>query len=302
MERSRSRQIRIGGAAFAVLLLLVACGPDEPTAAVDPGEQAGEETEAPDNDDGADGAGDDKSGGSGGARGPGEGAENDDGTRVGGGSVGGEGAEDDSSSAWYPRQGVYTYGQSGWEEFCDATSCDKQDLPATKDVKTTYKEQSPSVVVVVTEAETSDNRLMRTTTRHTREGAFVTNVYIKFDYQNTSFNNSYEPEPPVEVLRLPLESGMRWSGEWTDRTSGDYEIAVGPRTAVKVGGRTVQAFEVRSVTRFRGDFDGTANVTVWVDPATAAVVKTKGSMDLDSFFGTYRTEFTATLREGPAYR
>lgn len=293
--------MRIGSAVCAVLLLLVACGPDEPTAAEGPGEQAGEETAAPDNDDGADGAGDDKTDGSGGARGPGEGAENDDGTRVGAKS-GGEGGEDDSSSAWYPQQGVYTYDQSGWEEFCDATSCDKQDLPATQDVKTTYKEQSPSVVVVVTEAETSDNRLVRTTTRHTREGAFITNVYIKFDYQNTSFNNSYEPEPPVEILRLPLESGMRWSGEWTDRTSGDYEIAVGPRTAVKVGGRTVQAFEVRSVTRFRGDFDGTANVTVWVDPATAAVVKTKGSMDLDSFFGTYRTEFTATLRDGPAYR
>lgn len=293
--------MHIGGAACVVLLLLVACGPDEPTAAVDPGEQAGEGTKAP-GDDGAGGAGSKKTDGSGGAKRMGEGAENDDGTRVRGGSIGGEGAEDDSSSAWYPQRGVYTYGQSGWEEFCDATSCDKQDLPETQAVKTTYKEQSPSVVVVVTEAETSDNRLVRTTTRHTREGAFVTNVYVKFDYQNTSFNNSYEPEPPVEVLRLPLENGMAWSGEWSDRTSGDYEIDVGARESVRVGGRTVQAFPIHSVTNFRGDFDGTATVTVWVDPATAAVVKTKASMDLDSFFGTYRTKFTATLRDGPAYR
>lgn len=295
---------RLLGALFAALLLLTtACGSDEPTAADGTVEQEGDENEgASGDDDDAARSGKDKSSDKMGAKGTGEGAENDDGTRVGGGSDGGEGGDDDESSSWYPQRGVYTYAQSGWEEFCDATSCDKQDLPPTQDVETTYKEQSPSAVVVVTAAETSDSRFVRTTTRHTRDGAFVTNVYIKFSYQNTSFNNSYEPEPPVEILRLPLERGMQWSGEWSDRTSGDYEIEVGEREAVEVGGRTVHAFPLHSVTHFRGDFDGTANVTVWIDPATAAVVKTKGGMDVDSFFGTYRTEFTATLREGPSYR
>ncbi len=289
-------------ALFTALLMLIACGPDAPTSAEGP---AAEETEgdgdAAQNEDDdsksdSDGKGQGKR-----AAGTGEGTENDDGTRVAGGSDGGEGGEDDGSSSWYPQQGIYTYAQRGWEEFCDATSCDKQDLPPTQEIKTTYKEHSADAVVVVTEAEASDNRFVRTTTRHTPGGAFVTNVYIKFSYQNTSFNNSYEPEPPVEVLRLPLESGMRWSGEWSDRTSGDYEIEVGSRETIKVGGRSVQAFPLHSVTHFRGDFDGTSTVTVWIDPATAAAVKTKGGIDVDSFFGTYRSEFTATLRDGPAY-
>lgn len=288
---------------FALLLFLTGCGADAPTSADGTVEATDGDNETSERDDEGDTESDANGKGSKpGGSGTGEGAgENDDGTRVAGGGGGGEGGEDDGSSSWYPQQGVYTYGQSGWEEFCDATSCNKEDLPPTQEVKTTYKEQGADAVVVVTAAEASDSRFVRTTTRHTPDGAFVTNVYIKFDYQNTSFNNSYEPEPPVEILRFPLESGMDWSGEWSDRTSGDYEVVVGPRTAVKVGGRTVQAFEIRTFTRFRGDFDGTSNVTVWIDPATAAVVKTKGTIDVDSFFGTYRSEFTATLRDGPSY-
>ncbi|MDQ3963954.1 MAG: hypothetical protein M3277_08615 [Actinomycetota bacterium] len=288
---------------FALLLFLTGCGPDAPTSADEAIEESdGEDETAQEEDDGDKESDGDEKGTKPGRSGSGEGAENDDGTRVAGGGGGGEGGEDDGSSSWYPQQGVYTYAQSGWEEFCDATNCDKHDLPSTQEVKTTYKERSANVVVVVTEAEASDNRFVRTTTRHTPDGAFVTNVYIKFDYQNTSFNNSYEPEPPVEVLRLPLESGMNWSGEWSDRTSGDYEIEVGERSSVKVGGRMVQAFPLRSVTHFRGDFDGTSTVTVWIDPATAAIVKTKGGIDVDSFFGRYRSEFSATLRDGPSYR
>ncbi|HEV3471908.1 MAG TPA: hypothetical protein VG408_01705 [Actinomycetota bacterium] len=297
---------RLLAALFAVLLTLTGCGADGPTAddqsAIEEDNGAGDATE---NEDDVDSGGADKGkNAKPGAAGTGEGAgENDDGTRVAGrgGGGGAESGDDDGSSSWYPQQGVYTYAQSGWEEFCDATSCNKDDLPNTQEVRTSYKEQRANAVVVVTEAEASDNRFVRTTTRHTPDGAFVTNVYIKFSYQNTSFNNSYEPDPPVEVLRLPLESGMSWSGEWSDRTSGDYEIEVGAREAVKAGGRTVQAFPLHSLTHFRGDFDGTSRVTVWIDPATAAVVKTKGAIDVDSFFGTYRSEFTATLRDGPAY-
>lgn len=228
-------------------------------------------------------------------------AKKDDGKVSSGDGATAEGGEDDASSSWYPGKGVYTYGQTGWEEFCDATSCEKQDLPPTQEVKTFYDSLSSNEVVVVTEAEASRSRFVRTTTRHTPKGAFVTEVYLRFNYEGVSFNNSYQPEPPVEIVRLPLRAGMKWSGEWKDDTSGDYAIDVDPREAVSVGGRTVQAFPLHAVTHYRGEFDGSSTTTVWVDPATAAVVKTVGEISVESFFGKYRSNFRATLRSGPGY-
>lgn len=284
--------------ATAVLLGLGACGGDPPAPTNEAAEAESLEQTRPEQTEGA-AAGkstDDSSKAQGKTKGgaAAAGAKNEPATT--------EGNEDDASSAWYPARGLYTYEQSGFEEFCDASSCDKQDLPATQEVKTTYKSQSPDEVVVVTEAEASRSRFVRTTTRHERKGAFITDVFVRFDYEGVNFNNSYQPKPPVETLRLPLSAGMRWSGQWKDSTSGDYSIAVRGKEEVSVGGRSVQAFRLDTVTHFRGDFDGTATVMVWIDPATVAVVKTRGELDVESVFGSYRSKFSATLSSAPDYR
>ena len=212
------------------------------------------------------------------------------------------GSEDDGSSAYFPAPGVYTYRQSGFEEFCDASRCEKEDLPSAQEVKTTHTARSGNEVVVVTEARTSDSRMTRVTTRHTPERALITNVRVKFNYEGFNFDNSYQPEPPVESARFPVRAGASWSGSWKDTTSGDYTIEIGSKEAISVGGRSVQAWPLRTITMFEGEFDGRADVTVWVDPATSAIVKTAGELDVQSVFGRYHTEFTATLRSGPGYR
>lgn len=217
------------------------------------------------------------------------------------GNGGEEGAEDDSSSAYYPASGTYVYTQSGYEEFCDTSGCDKADLPSTQDVKTTHKERSSDTVIVVTEARSSDSRLTRTTTAYSAERALITNVQVKFNYEGFQFDNSYQPDPPVESVRYPLRSGRSWSGTWNDSTSGDYSIDIGPARGVSVGGQVVQAYPLRTQTTFRGEFDGTADIQVWIDPATAAVVKMSGELRVESVFGSYHTEFTATLRSAPGY-
>lgn len=292
---------KLRGAALALVLVLfvTACGGDDPTAtndAVGADEQEEEKGERERGKAKAD-AGSDSDDGSEGE---------DDGQRVAGGTQeqpgGGEGAEDDSSSAWFPAKGIYTYEQNGFEEFCDASRCEKQDLPPTQEVKTTFKSHASNEVVVVTEAEASDSRLVRTTTRHIPDGAFITDVYLRFDYEGVTFNNSYQPDPPVEALRQPLRTGMKWSGKWEDKTSGDYVIRVGRKETVSVGDRVVQAFPLHTVTNFRGEFEGRADVTVWIDPATLAPVRSAGKIDVKSFFGRYRTEFHALLRSAPGYR
>ena len=241
--------------------------------------------------------------------------KNDRGRERGGSSVAGKGAsktqrdptretagEDDASSTFYPAAGTYTYDQKGSEQFCDASSCEEQDLPPTQVVRTTHGSSRGGEVVVITNAKASNSRSVRTQTTHSREGAFITNVRIHFEYQGFTFNNSYQPSPPVEAVRLPLRKGAAWQGRWQDSTSGDYNVDVGAVSSVSVAGGTVQAFPLHTVTNFRGEFEGRADVTVWIDPATSAIVRTQGEIRVKSVFGSYFTRFDSTLRSAPGYR
>jgi hypothetical protein len=68
-----------------------------------------------------------------------------------------------------------------------------------------------------------------------------------------------------------------------------------------VGNATVQAFPVRNRTTFSGEFEGSADVVTWIDPATAAIVKLEGEIRVRSVFGRYGSEFSASLRSAPGY-
>jgi len=211
-------------------------------------------------------------------------------------------AEDDHSSALFPAAGDYVYAQSGYERFCDAATCERQSLPDRQTVEVTVKDRARDRAVVVAQAQTSGNRMMRTTTTFTPGVAAVTNVYARFSYQGFTFENSYQPDPPVESLRFPLSEGRSWSGRWRDSTSGTYGFDVVGREQVEVRGAAVQAFKIDYEMTFTGEFEGTSNGTVWVDPATRVVVSATGRLDLRSAFGRYTTEGTTQLVSGPDYR
>lgn len=300
--------------ALVLSLALVSCSePSEPNAAPD---EAAAPTEAGSPGGGKDGAGKGDDGGKGkgsdgnakkknvGAPGSGSGKGG-----AGGGGGGGsdnpytEGpGEDDGSSALFTAAGDYVYEQSGYERFCSTTSCERQDLPARQSLTVTVKERSADSATVVTEAQASDNRLMRTTTRFTRSVAAVTDVYARFTYQGFTFENSYQPQPPVESLRLPLADGKAWSGRWRDSTSGTYRFEVVGREEIEVSGGAVQAFKIVYEMTFKGEFDGSSSGTVWVDPATKVPVSASGKLDLRSAFGRYTTEGSTRLVSGPRYR
>jgi hypothetical protein len=283
-------------------VVVAGCASGDPAATTDGNDRAGRQEGSKDKSGasatGSKGSGAPKKGSKPGT-GSGAGSEGDDGGSKR--ATGPEGADNDGSAAYVPAAGDYLYDQTGFEEFCDTSSCDKKDLPPTQVVETSHKGSSGDTVTVVTEAKSSERRFTRTTTRYSRSNAEITNVQIHFDYQGFEFDNSYQPDPPVESLRYPLNAGDSWSGTWKDSTSGDYTVSVGSKRSVSVGGATVQAFPVRTVTDFRGEFEGTADITVWIDPATAAVVRIEGNLDVKSTFGSYRSEFEATLHSGPGY-
>lgn len=199
-----------------------------------------------------------------------------------------------------PQAGTYTYSQRGFEEFCSA-GCDRNKLPRRQRVVISIPQRSSSTVTVVTEARSSGGRVSRSTARYTDAAAFITEVYVRFTYAGYEFEQTYRPNPPVENLRFPLRVGANWSGSWKGKVSGNYSVSVTDKARVSAGGRTVEAFELETSTRFRGDFEGTANATIWVDPRTTAVLRTAGNVHVESGYGSYSTGFATALLSGPGY-
>lgn len=204
--------------------------------------------------------------------------------------------------ALFPAPGTYVYDQSGSERFCQSGTCDERNLPDTQRVRTAVRNRSDDAAVVVSEAQVSESRFSRTTMRFTRRAAFITKVHARFSYGAFEFQNTYRPRPPVESFRWPLRAGMEWSGSWRDDISGSYEIRVVRGVRMRVGKSAVEAIQLDTRTQFRGDYEGEARITVWVDPRTRAVVRTDGHMRLRSAFGSYATDFVTALRSAPVYR
>jgi hypothetical protein len=168
-------------------------------------------------------------------------------------------------------------------------------------VKVSYKKASDVSAIVVSEVRASQSRVARTTFRFTPKRALITAVFTHFEYEGFEFSDSYHPDPPVEALQFPLDSGSSWSGKWEDKTSGDYSISVGGQDTVAISGENVHAFRITTETNFRGQFEGRSVVTIWYDPATKTIVRSDGNLDVESQFGRYNTEFKTTLTAGPGY-
>lgn len=218
--------------------------------------------------------------GSGGTGGPGSG---------GGGSNGFTGGPRGSSG--YMAAGEYVYDQQGFERFCQGPRCSKSQLPNTATITASYASRSGGEAVIVTEARSSDQQTVTSTTRHTAGQALITKVVIDFAYGSFNYSQTYEPQPPVESLSFPLEVGKSWRGRWKAQTSGDYRM--------EVVGASDGIFEIETVTNFRGDFSGRAQATVWVDGKTRAIVRTDGDIAVASAFGEYTSSFRTTLRSAP---
>jgi hypothetical protein len=213
-----------------------------------------------------------------------------------------EGGSRGDRIALFPAAGTYVYDQRGSERFCQSGTCDESELPDTQRVRNSVKRRNDTEAVIVSETQVSERRLSRTTIRFTRRAAFITQVYARFSYGAFEFQNTYHPRPPVASLRLPLRAGMRWSGSWKDDISGSYEMRVVRGVRLRVGRSAVGTVQLNTRTEFRGDYEGEATITVWVDPRTKAVVRTDGRMRLRSAFGRYSTDFVTALRSAPVYR
>jgi hypothetical protein len=154
---------------------------------------------------------------------------------------------------------------------------------------------------VIVSEEDSQGGTTRTTTAYRDRVASVQEVYTRVSYDGVNFERTYRPDPPVITLVYPLTVGRDWHGSWKGDVSGDYEAAVASNESVTVGGRHIATRKVFSVTNFRGEFQGRADLTAWIDPQTLAVVRAKGVVHLKSSYGGYNTKFEMILSSGPSY-
>lgn len=228
-------------------------------------------------------------------------------SRSGGGAQAGAAAGTGSTAAQsgsrgsaYPAAGRYRYEQSGYEEYCRAT-CTRKELPPARTVDISYRNRNARRATLISDERISSSRSSETTIKVNRGAALITRAHVRFEDEGFRYENTYRPEPPIESLLFPLRVGKSWSGRWSADTSGRYEIDVVGRSAVDLGGRRVNAFRLDTVTLFSGEFQGRADVTVWIDPDTTMVVRSSGHLEIESVFGSFESEFETTLDSGPGY-
>jgi hypothetical protein len=218
------------------------------------------------------------------------------------GSASQDGGDSDSREVAFahPTKGHYAYDQSGWEEFCQAT-CDRDTLPDTQPVSVRLDRAEDGSVTVTVEARPSKERTARTTAQYTDSSALVTDVYTSYEYAGFEFSTAYQPDPPVPSLLFPLRVGKQWSAKWEAETSGEYHAAIVGREVVATATGDVDAYKIDTEMDFRGEFDGSAVVTLWIDPESLSVVMSEGRLEASSRYGDYRTKFETVLRSGPGY-
>jgi len=202
--------------------------------------------------------------------------------------------------AKYPAAGDYRYTQTGFEQLCSG-SCDRKDLPSSMVMAVSYASRLSGGMRVITEGQVSQMRFTRDMTDWTPTGASVDQYFVRFTDGPVQYENSYSPGPPVRTLHLPLRGGDQWSGSWSAQTSGTYSVCVRSKDSLVVGGRPVFAYQVETRMMFSGEFHGSEDVTLWIDPASLTTVRAQGTLNVQGLGGAYKTQFDMDLQSAPGF-
>jgi hypothetical protein len=206
-----------------------------------------------------------------------------------------------SQAPAFPQAGTYTYKQSGYEDFCQGQACTRDNLPPTMTTSIRYRKRSKSGGTIVLSSKPSSHRTDRVTIVFDSKDAGVTQVVSQFSVPPLQSTSAFSPNPPMQVLRFPLQSGMQWSGSWSGNTSGKYTVHVLGTSHMTVGGRSVTAYRIARTLDLSGDVQGHDAVTQWFDPATGIVVKSIDNATFQNQYGSYRSKSTTELSSGGPY-
>ena len=201
----------------------------------------------------------------------------------------------------FPAGGTYRYRQTGYEDFCQAASCTREQLPPTQVIAQRVLAASGSSATLASEERGSPYRSVHTRWVYTPRSALITQLSFRVRYQGFGYSRGYRPRPAIVSLRFPLTPGRQWAGRWAAQTSGSYRARVVEVAPVRAAGKTIRAAKVVTTTYLRGELKGRADLTAWIDSNTRAIVQTLGRVDVTSSFGRYVSEFHTLLASAPGY-
>jgi hypothetical protein len=187
-----------------------------------------------------------------------------------------------------PRSGVYTWDTEGYEQAPGL----RRELP----------KESHSVIKRTGEHSWQEHQIYSEQREQwlelflSRDGVNCTSVRNRVEFGPIEEDNTIAFDPPALFMSFPNEVGKRWGGEWTGKTSGDYQAHTSKKTTMVIGGEKVTVWVTEVHMNFRGEVEGSSTVRLWAAPEYRMVVKQWQVTDVKSGPGSYHSEWTRTLR------
>ncbi|MGH2757115.1 MAG: hypothetical protein ACRDI3_04940 [Actinomycetota bacterium] len=187
-----------------------------------------------------------------------------------------------------PRSGVYTWDTEGYEEAPGL----HRELP-----KESHSIIKRTGAHTWTEHQIySEQREQWLKLSLSPEGVACTSVRNRVQFGPIEEDNTIPFDPPALFLSFPNEVGKRWGGEWSGKTSGDYQAQTLEKTSMVIGGERVNVWVTEVEMHFRGEVEGESTVRLWAAPEYRMVVKQWQVTDVKSGPGNYHSEWTRVLR------
>jgi hypothetical protein len=214
---------------------------------------------------------------------------------------GGSGGSGPRQALATPAEGTYSYAQTGWEEICQATRCDRSDLPPTQSIEISVTARSPERVRFTSRSDGAGSRSQTIHYLATQDLISVTELENRFTASGFTISSVIVPDPPIKVASLPWTVGDRWAGTWTDRNDqadGTYRFEVTGTERMPIDGTEETVFIVDTFMELSGEYEGTNEMRLWVTQ-DFTIASSKGTTKIKSRYGTYRSRFTTFYRSGP---
>lgn len=188
-----------------------------------------------------------------------------------------------------PKSGVYTYDTEGYER---APGGLRRDLPKeshsilTRTGRHTWTEHQIY----------SEQREQWLELGLSPDGVAASSVRNRVEFGPIEEDNTIHFDPAAFFLSFPQEVGQTWGGEWTGKTSGDYQARTFDHGWMKIGGERVEFYAVEVHMNFHGEVEGESTVRLWSVAEYRMVVKQWQVTEVDAGPGNYYSEWTRVLR------